>query len=175
MCCLKPDPLTSWKQPHESQNQKYVCRSCPVLPVVNGQCPVSTVFSCDTGTQDRRNRAGLREGKQVRTAPTAIGRSCTFSMLRVGEGVYCPFTHNAKRPRPPSEQQSLFSWVLCYCQIKRLSISFIPRWLMDKRPEHRYLHSWVSILILEKVLNSFWLCDFEWMFCSLLSMTGQKR
>lgn len=81
-----------------------VCRSRPVLPVVNGQCPVSTVFSCDSGTQDRRNRAGLREGKRLRTAPTAIGRSCTFSMLRVGEGVYCPFTHNAKRPGPPSEQ-----------------------------------------------------------------------
>lgn len=81
-----------------------VCRSRPVLPVVNGQCPVSTVFSCDSGTQDRRNRAGLREGKRLRTAPTAIGRSCTFSMLQVREGVYCPFTHNAKRPGPPSEQ-----------------------------------------------------------------------
>lgn len=70
-------------------------------PISYGQCSVSTVFSCDTGTQDRGNRAGLREGKRVRTA---IGRSCTFSMLWVGEGVYCPFTHNAKSPAPPSEQ-----------------------------------------------------------------------
>lgn len=79
-------------------------QKCLVLPVVNGQRPVSIAFSCDTGTQDRRNRAGLQEGKRVRTTSTAIGRSCTFSMLWVGEGLYCPLTHSANRSGPPSEQ-----------------------------------------------------------------------
>lgn len=159
---------------NESPNQKCVCRWCPVLPVVNGQCPVSTVFSCDTGTQDRRNRAGLREGKQVRTAPTTIGRSCTFSMLWGGEGIYCPFTHNAKRLRPPSEQlhnpfspQSYITVGLKGCQS---ALYLVDWWTRDQSVN---LYAWVSILIVKRVKKSLCLYDFEIMFCSLLSMTGR--
>lgn len=43
--------------------------------------------------------------------------------------------------------QSFFSSVLCYCGIKRLSFSVVPRWLMDKRL--------LILLILEKVSSSF--------------------
>lgn len=124
------------RKPFGLQSQKYVCQICPILSVVNRQRSASLVFSCDTGTQDHRNRAGLREGKQVRTAPTAIGRSCTFSMLWVGEGVYCPFTHNAKRPRPPSEQlhnpPSTESYVTAGFKGCQSALYLVDWWTRDK-------------------------------------------
>lgn len=70
------------------------------FPKPNWQCSVSVMFSMRLPLWDCGNWADLQEGERVRTSLTAIGRSCTFSVL-VGQGLYCPFTHSAKRAGPP--------------------------------------------------------------------------
>ena len=115
----------------------------PILSVVNWQRSAATLFSCDTGTQDCRNRAGLQEGNQVRAASTAIGRSCTFSVLGEGGGVYCPFTHNAKRPGPPSEQlhNPLFTPSYVTAGFKGCQSAIFPAdWLTSNQTIDAYLN-----------------------------------
>lgn len=102
-CRKMNDPLSPLCVSLRSQSQTYGCTNVSFSQKLRRRAQ-RPPFSGDGGTQDRRNRARLQEGRRVRAALTAIGRSCTFSMRGVGEGLYCPFTHSAKRPRPPSEQ-----------------------------------------------------------------------
>lgn len=120
-CRTMNDPLSPLCVSLRSQNQTYGCGSVSFSQRLrrSAQCPP---FSGDGGTQDRRNRAGLQEGRRVRTALTAIGRSCTFSMRGVGGGVTLPIHTRCQEAKTPfrATSQSLFSTVLCYCGIKRL-------------------------------------------------------
>jgi len=88
----------SWKQKCGSQSNKNMAAEV-VLSVVNGHTEL-TVLSCDTRTQDLRNRAGLQEVRWVRTTPTAMGRSCTIQCRERGRGVLSVHTHSQKAWTP---------------------------------------------------------------------------